>query len=118
VRWEGQNKALGSYHKYSFDLENPIPLSGGETYWFGLHLASDYLEEDDIYWESTDSVFGSKGLWSYLGTFNNWDNPISTFSTAFYLTGEPIEPIPEPTTMLLVGTGIVGLAGLRRKFKK
>jgi hypothetical protein len=29
-----------------------------------------------------------------------------------------IDPIPEPTTILLFGSGLVGLAGFRRRFKK
>ena len=31
---------------------------------------------------------------------------------------DPPPSVPEPTTMLLVGTGFLGLAGFRRKFKK
>jgi hypothetical protein len=40
------------------------------------------------------------------------------FETDNIAIGLSVAPVPEPATMLLLGLGLVGLAGARRKFKK
>lgn len=43
---------------------------------------------------------------------------IKTNELEFHLSAERAAPVPEPATMLLLGSGLIGLAVFRRKFKK
>ncbi len=52
----------------------------------------------------------------YSSTPYNWDTTTADFSD-FIVQLESIEPVPEPVTLLLLGLGLVGIAGVRRKLK-
>jgi hypothetical protein len=100
---------FGTQYLYSFDLDTAVVIPDGSWYWFGLNLPGS--EGGNIKWDESDSSPGAGENWYWNG---DGDWRAYDAGLAFNLT---TTAVPEPSTMLLLVSGLVGLGFVRRRFK-
>ena len=102
----------GGFEEFVFDLETPLMLAPGQTFWFGLHLNSEFDPNigGNMFWNQTAEGFGFSSRTAEAGDFRSWG--FAPSHHAFQLIG-----VPEPARILqqVAALGVVTLFGAARR---
>ncbi len=105
-----------------------LTMEDGYIGWIDLDVSNELFTAGEMY---TIGIFAGTAEWAvnvdhlrrdiydggraYVGDSVHYPNTDLKFRVG---PGNVAAPVPEPATMLLLSTGLVGLAGFRKKFKK
>jgi hypothetical protein len=86
------------------------PLLQADTQYWLTASGPETVDTSIVWFANSVSYTGPRAMWEN----DHWETYTSD-AGAFRVTGAPV---PEPATMLLLSSGLLGLAGFRRRFRK
>jgi len=83
----------------------------------GNPVSFQNLQHD--YWSGTEYPINSNGAWYFTFTYDLQDISVKgSYTRGWAVRPGDSSPIPIPSSLFLLGTGVVGLVGFKKKFKK
>ena len=104
-----------------YDVEVPISssaMTAGNEYWLSISNATDANNDGTQAWDLPNGGSGGPAVCNFRQSGTNFGD-CGLGGESFTLGACCGPPVPEPSSIMLFGSGIVGLAGiLRRKLKR
>lgn len=107
--WSPWGTSHRQVHKYSVEIDGLIEcMTDGNTYYTELEALANAVS-------MSFTITSDKDISFFIHDSNYTDN---TGGISLTVGPPSTQPVPEPCTMLLFGTGLAGIAGLRKRLKK
>src|ERR1019366_4193933 len=95
-------------------------MTAGSTYWLSISNATDASNDGTQGWDIPNGGSGGPAICNFRQSGTNYGNcglggEAFTISSACGAGPDCGPPVPEPSSILLFGSGILGLAGLLRR---
>ncbi len=105
-----------------YDITIPVTsgaMTAGNAYWVSLSNANDSGNSGSAAWDIPNGGLGTPGIVCNFRQSGTNFGDCGVGGESFTLSGDRAPPTPEPSSIMLLGSGILGFAGvLRRKLSR